>query len=139
MKYRDYDYLPTLDPYDVKYFKILSVAIRHSNDLLKELHGFEGKYKTIPISLGYHKFVPPNVNKAFGIEQLMKYYGTTIKNCGAIGDNFNDIEMLTSCPQSYAVGNATDAAKDAAANVVDVRYDQAAFATVMKKLYGIDV
>lgn len=64
-----------------------------------------------------------SVSKATGIEHLLKYYGYTIDEAIAFGDNYNDVEMLSYIPQSVVMANAPDAVKKLAAHVTDSNED----------------
>ena len=60
-----------------------------------------------------------NVSKATGIEVFLKYYGYTLDEAIAFGDNYNDVEMLSYIPQSVVMANAPDAVKKIASAVTD--------------------
>ena len=47
-----------------------------------------------------------NVNKGEALRFLQKRYGVKPEECAAIGDYLNDVELLQSCGQSYAMKNA---------------------------------
>ena len=54
------------------------------------------------------------VNKASGIDEYLKCVGGSIEDTIAIGDSANDLEMLEHAAVAVAMGNGTDAAKNAA-------------------------
>ncbi len=54
---------------------------------------------------------PVGVNKAGGIEQVLKYYGFSREESMAFGDGENDIQMLDYAGISVAMGNAPDGVK----------------------------
>lgn len=57
--------------------------------------------------------VPPGVNKAAGLRRLAAMLGCTEADVIAIGDNINDLDMLTAF-RSYAMESGVEAAKAAA-------------------------
>lgn len=50
--------------------------------------------------------LPPHASKAFGLHQLALSHGFSAENVMAIGDNFNDLEMLEYAGTSVVMGNA---------------------------------
>lgn len=63
--------------------------------------------------------VEAGFSKADGMEKLCRYYGIPIENTYAFGDSSNDIPMLKKAKVGVAVGNASDAVKEAADMVTD--------------------
>jgi len=66
----------------------------------------------------WHQYVNTNmeiylntISKAWGIKQVVNYYGIEDENVYCFGDGTNDIEMLNAVENSYAMGNASDAVK----------------------------
>lgn len=57
------------------------------------------------------------VNKASGIEVMLKHYGFSAKDALSFGDNYNDLEMLSYTGTSVAMGNAPQKVKVAASAV----------------------
>ncbi len=57
--------------------------------------------------------VPKGVNKAAGLRRLVAMLGCTEADVIAVGDNINDLDMLTAF-RSYAMASGTEAAKQAA-------------------------
>ena len=49
-----------------------------------------------------------HVNKARGLDMLVKRWGYDARNCIAFGDAANDIEMLKYAQVGYAMANAMD-------------------------------
>lgn len=60
------------------------------------------------------EILPDNVDKSTALMQLVEYLGTTRENLTAFGDGFNDITMLRYAGRGIAMGNAQEAAKQAA-------------------------
>ena len=79
-------------------FPSLSVT-RSSSSLIEIMHG--------------------GVSKRSAVEFLCRRYGIPIESAAAFGDNHNDLEMIRSATESYAVGNAAEAVKKAAKYVAD--------------------
>ena len=63
---------------------------------------------------GIVEAVPKGTSKATGIAWLCEHLGVAIEDTYAIGDSINDLEMLAFVGHSIAMGNASQAAKDAA-------------------------
>jgi Cof subfamily protein (haloacid dehalogenase superfamily) len=53
--------------------------------------------------------LPPNASKAHGLNYLAEIHGFSAENVMAIGDNFNDLEMLEYAGTSVVMGNASPA------------------------------
>ena len=64
-------------------------------------------------------FLNKESNKGNAIRSIQKTLGILPEETMAFGDNFNDIEMLRSAGESYAVGNAAKAVKQEAKYVTD--------------------
>ena len=55
-----------------------------------------------------------SVNKASGIEVMLKHFGLEASDALSFGDNYNDLEMLRYTGASVAMGNAPQPVKEAA-------------------------
>ena len=55
--------------------------------------------------------LPKGSSKATGIQRILKHYNISLKDSIAIGDAYNDIEMLEQSEISIAMGNSTDEIK----------------------------
>ena len=66
----------------------------------------------------YLEFMPAKVSKGDGLARLAAAIGIPVERTAAIGDYLNDLEMLTFARHSAAVGNAAEAAKMAARQIV---------------------
>jgi hypothetical protein len=51
--------------------------------------------------------LPPHASKAHGLQKLSEIHGISSENVMAIGDNFNDLEMLEYAGTSVVMGNAS--------------------------------
>ncbi len=79
--------------------------------------------------------MPKDCDKSKGAEAVMKHYGWKMKNAICIGDDYNDIEMITKAGVGIAMGNAEPAVKKAADYTTD-GVDADGFANAMKH-FGI--
>lgn len=77
---------------------------------------------------------PLGDNKGKAVEYLADYFGIPLSSAIAIGDNLNDMPMIKTAGIGVAVGNATEALKQAA-DVVTVTNDEGAVAKIIEK-YG---
>ncbi|MDO5382016.1 MAG: HAD family hydrolase [Eubacteriales bacterium] len=59
----------------------------------------------------YLDFTEKSVTKGKGIKQIQEYFGLSVHECMAFGDNFNDITMLDNVAESYVMENACDEVK----------------------------
>ncbi len=65
-----------------------------------------------------------NVNKATGIQQMLKSFNLTMDEVMAIGDSDNDIQMLQSVGYPVAMKNAPDRIKKMVRDVTDFTCDE---------------
>lgn len=65
-------------------------------------------------NLGGADLIPASGGKAAGIARVLEYYGIDKTQTIAFGDGENDVDMFSAVGISVAMGNACDAAKDAA-------------------------
>lgn len=75
--------------------------------------------RMVPTSSGHGSIdlILPGCHKASGLQKLARRWALTPEQCAAFGDGGNDIEMLRWCRHSYAMANAPDEVKQAAAHV----------------------
>ncbi len=66
----------------------------------------------------YLDFTKKGCNKGKGLEILQKHYGITYEETAAFGNADNDISLIEKAKYGYAVGNASDALKKAAYEVI---------------------
>ncbi|ERJ13483.1 Cof-type HAD-IIB family hydrolase [Haloplasma contractile] len=90
---------------------------------LKNIDYFNDKYKDyvkfIPWLGKGADIVPKNGSKANGISYVLKKLGAKRENVYAIGDSYNDIEMIKFANYGIAMGNANDTLKKVADYVTD--------------------
>jgi Cof subfamily protein (haloacid dehalogenase superfamily) len=88
--------------------KIVIVAEEHRDEIMDKLLPFIDKYKLDMFYSGpiYIEIMPKNVNKASGIEVLMRYYNIKEHEVAVIGDSMNDAAMLSRFENSYVMSHA---------------------------------
>lgn len=69
------------------------------------------------------EIMPYGVNKGTSIDDISKYLDIDKDHIMAIGDDYNDIEMLKKVYYSFAMGNAPDEVKKTARFVTDTNED----------------
>lgn len=76
--------------------------------LREELHSSVMILTTVYSSLDFTLIdvLPPDASKGFGVEKLALINNVSAENVMAIGDNFNDLEMLEYAGTSVVMGNA---------------------------------
>jgi len=81
-----------------------------------------GKHANVCRSLPqYLEVTDPAADKGHALVRMAEILGVDLSECAAIGDADNDVPMFRVAAESYAVANATDAAKQAATRVVAAR------------------
>lgn len=81
--------------------------------------------------------MPVDCDKSRGAAATMLHYNMTMKNCLCIGDDNNDVEMVSNAGIGIAMGNAVDKLKTVATFVAD-DIDDDGFAKAMLKAGLID-
>ena len=81
------------------------------------------------------EFVPKGTSKATGIDWLCHYLQIENKDTYAVGDSVNDLDMLNFVGHGIAMGNGTDAAKEAAEYVTTDLCDNGIYNAM--KHYGL--
>ena len=77
-----------------------------------------------------------NVNKGSALAELQSILGIKKEETIAIGDNINDLELLSQASYSIAIGNARDEVRQAARYIAPTR-DQDGVLQVMKHLLSL--
>ena len=75
--------------------------------------------KAVPGGQYWFNVMQKNIDKGVALQELMEMYGYKPEEVMAIGDNMNDIGMLTAVPNSVAIGNARQEVKDLCRYVAD--------------------
>ncbi|WP_339020389.1 HAD family hydrolase [Spiroplasma endosymbiont of Atherix ibis] len=115
---------------DVKNDVHKTVKLMYSLDFQKEIVKVESLKKYLESKNLYHPStiiqsrilvdaMPKGINKASGIRKWAEIMNVDLKNIHVIGDNNNDIEMVSELPFGIAVGNAVENLKKEAWKVID--------------------
>jgi hydroxymethylpyrimidine pyrophosphatase-like HAD family hydrolase len=111
---KDYDLLKTQ-----QFHKILLYSSDRA--LINELKGFLRSQKEL-CYVNYHErmieVMPENSNKGKGMSIVANALGLDASQCCAFGDYDNDVSMFEFAGLSFAMGNASCAAKSAAAYTI---------------------
>lgn len=81
----------------------------------------------------YLEIVPKGVNKGTAVDALCRYYGIERGNVMAIGDYYNDIDMLRIVGVPVAVNNAPDDIKALAKYITDSDCNHSAVAEAIER------
>lgn len=101
------------DSFDDTIFKVfLSLDESNFDTILEELKQSIGHIMT-PVDCGHFgiDLIIPGINKAHGIQLLMKHWGFEEQEIMAFGDSGNDKEMLQYATYSFAMANAKEEIK----------------------------
>jgi len=100
---------------------------------LEELAALPGVELT---SSNDHDFevVSQGVDKGRALGLLAERYGLTLADCAAVGDSDNDLKMLRAAGTPIAMGNATQAAKEAAVRTAPPNSEEGAAAAILSCL-----
>lgn len=74
-----------------------------------------------------------NINKATGMDSVIRYFNADIKDTIAIGDGFNDLPMFEKAHLSVAMGNAPQEIKDKA-DIITTSLDEDGVYNAFKEL-----
>lgn len=81
------------------------------------------------------EIMPAGINKGDALLELAKQLGIQKDEILAFGDGENDIEMLSSIPHGYAMGNGLESVKKIAPHVADTNMNQGIL-KVLKKYFA---
>ena len=101
---------------EIDHFYQISVQLKTEAEAAEIVKLVDGKYgdRLTPLLNGLCiDIVPKGVNKAFGLENVCRYYGATHDDVIAVGDNLNDMDMIRAF-RSYAMETGAEALKKAA-------------------------
>ena len=89
---------------------------------------FRGKYKDrIKIVTSgniWFDFIAPNADKGMGLKAIASHLGVLPDECMTFGDQYNDIEMLSFTPHSYAMANCAEGVERYAAHQTETVEEQ---------------
>lgn len=112
---RLYDHIKNHVRYDVKLSDdltqlkdlCLKVAICNFDDVHTSFEYFHEKYgdriKVVTSGNIWFDFIAPNADKRNGLETITSHLGIRPEECMTFGDQYNDVEMLSFTPNSYAM------------------------------------
>lgn len=75
--------------------------------------------KAVPGGQYWFNVMQKNIDKGVALRELMEMYDFKPEEVMVIGDNMNDIGMLTEVPNSVAIGNARQEVKDICKYIAD--------------------
>ncbi len=81
------------------------------------------------------EFMSMDTNKGFSLEKIARMYNIDLKDTIAIGDNYNDMEMIEKAGIGVAVYNAVEELKQKADYVTKVNNNQDAISEVINKFF----
>lgn len=102
------------------WYKILFNVMDHPMDEVAsyaQSRSYEG-VRFIPSTACYYEMIPEGITKADGVQKMLELSGNTDRVLVAIGDYYNDLEMIQEADFGVAVGNAPQEVKDQADLVV---------------------
>lgn len=98
----------------------VAVSLDHDRDEVEEV---ASRYGLEVLDTGYAYHVKsPDVDKGQGLVHVAETLGVDTSEFVAIGDSENDVHTFELAGVSYAVGNADDAARDAADHITESSY-----------------
>ena len=108
------------------------------NSWKKELEQFKKEVDfTMSISSEHNvEVMVANVNKATGVQQMLKHFGLSVHETLAIGDSDNDLPMLKLVNYAVAMKNAPERIKEMANDVTDFTCDEDGVYYYLKSKFG---
>lgn len=112
--------LRDLESAEGRWFKALFASTPAQQALLaQKAAGLSGEgYYFVSTGPVYYELMPRGVSKGTGLQNLCDYLNLPLENTVAIGDYYNDVEMLDIAGRSAAVENAPQDVKQHAAVVI---------------------
>ena len=89
--------------------------------------------KAVPGGQYWFNVMQKNIDKGVALRELMEMYGFKPEEVMAIGDNMNDMGMLTAVPNSVAIGNARQEVKEVCKYIADTNTNDGVL-QILKKL-----
>lgn len=112
--------MPTIGDLDRGYTQPIYQAILYMSDEdLAKLPPMPGIRLTRWNFLGGADLIPATGGKAAGIAKVLEHYGIDRADTMAFGDGDNDVDMFSAVGTAVAMGNACQAAKNAADYITD--------------------
>ena len=91
------------DIYKVSVYEKSGVAIGHGPELIEK---YKDKTSCSISGFAWLDFVAPGTNKGTAITALMNHLNLDASECVAFGDNYNDLEMLSTVKYGYVMNTA---------------------------------
>lgn len=91
------------DIYKVSIYEKSGIATGHGPELIKK---YQNKTSCSISGFAWLDFVAPNTNKGTAITALMNHLNLAASECVAFGDNYNDLEMLSTVKYGYVMNTA---------------------------------
>lgn len=88
-------------------------------------------------STDFLELMPYGVNKGMAIDALARYFKISPAQIMAIGDDYNDIEMLQRAGISVAMENGVDKAKTVAKYITDTNMNDGVAKAIQRFVFGI--
>ncbi len=129
-------YAKRLEDVTVPWLKILFAQEPEQTDRINEqMRGsaFCNEYSILKTHQYYYEIFDKNASKGNALANLSRRFGFDLINTAAIGDNENDLSMLSIVGKSAAAGNAPDSVKKKA-SLVTCANSQGAVADFISKL-----
>ena len=89
--------------YKISIYEKSGVATGHGPELIKK---YQDKASCSISGFAWLDFVAPNTNKGTAITALMNHLNLDASECVAFGDNYNDLEMLSTVKYGYVMNTA---------------------------------
>jgi Cof subfamily protein (haloacid dehalogenase superfamily) len=105
---------------------------RHAEELEKRSRG---RYRVPRSKPHYLEIIHPAVSKGNALRELARELGIPIEETVAVGDSFNDIEMVTAAGLGLAVANARDELKAVADIILDRTAGEGAIAEIAERFF----
>ena len=122
-------------PLDVVYNKIVSCTEKELLDasLDKIPESYFDQFEIFKTQAKLLEFMPKGINKAYGLTQLINQLNLKPENVMAMGDEANDLSMISWAGYGVAMANAVPAVKEEARIISDLTNDQHAVAHIIEK------
>ncbi|MCF0238074.1 MAG: HAD family hydrolase [Sphaerochaetaceae bacterium] len=85
------------------------------------------------------EIMPRTFNKGTAIKELSSYYNISISSIMAIGDDYNDIEMLKEAGLGIAMANSVQEAKDVAYEITASNEEDGVATAIKKYVFNMDI
>lgn len=104
-------------------------------EIQKEFSDFAPYARILFSELDLLEFMSLDTNKGAGLKTICDLYGIDIKDAVAVGDNYNDIEMIKMAGLGISVNNAVDALKDVSDYVLEHSNDEDAICELINRFF----